>query len=78
MIPSSSNPAISAVASQPSRERRSPVSSGSATWRAVAWIDRPLARPARIRALRLQLPIALSTMFGLMASDVTTSRTLGT
>ena len=49
-IPSASSPAPSAVVSQPDRERRSAVSSGSATWLSVVWTNvpwpgRPAARP---------------------------------
>ena len=57
-IPSSSSPAPSAAASQPDRDRRSAVSSGSATWLNVAWMNVPWPGPGR-QALGLQLLVGL-------------------
>ena len=49
----------------------------SATWPRVAWMKMPLAGPPGRQALGLQLLEAFSTVFGLIASEATTSRTFG-
>ena len=69
--------AVSASASQPNRDLRSPLSSGRATWLSVAWTNvpwpgRPAARPLVSRSL-----YAFSTVLGLIASAATTSLTFG-
>ena len=64
---------MSALASQPRRDRRSPVSSGSGTWFQGGQDERALTGAANNESLGLKPRKALDTVFGLMANEATTT-----